>query len=464
MIDVVTVDTPQLGNRSYLVHDGARALVVDPPRDFERLERTAEDAGIEIAAVAETHLHNDFVSGAPALARRHGVEHFVAAAERVSFRRRGIADGDVFEVGGLEVEVLSTPGHTPGHVAYAARCSDASTPVLFTGGSLLYGTVGRTDLSGAEQAERLARAQYRSVRGLAERFPAETALFPTHGFGSFCASSSACSASSSTIAAEAFDNVALTVDDEDRFVRDLLAGLGPVPAYYDHMAGLNRAGHGLAPVARPQLVGPEGLSAAIARGAWVVDVRGRQDFAGAHLRGSVNIEYGANCATYVGWVVPWGAAIVLLANSEARLSEARRDLARIGIDRLAGATLGVQTMSGQDVRSYPRRRWEDLQASYADDGGLPEGVGVLDVRQRSEYDAGHLRGAVSVPVQDVVGAAERIPHGTVWVHCRSGYRASVAASLLCAAGRRVVLVDDDWERAAEIGLRVEPGSAMAAAH
>ena len=264
MIDVVTVDTPQLGNRSYLVHDGVRALVVDPPRDFERLERTAEDAGIEIAAVAETHLHNDFVSGAPALARRHGVEHFVAADEQVSFRRRGIAHGDVFEVGGLEVEVLSTPGHTPGHVAYAA-CSDASTPVLFTGGSLLYGTVGRTDLSGAEQTERLARAQYRSVRSLAERFPAETALFPTHGFGSFCASSSACSASSSTIAAEAFDNVALTVDDEDRFVRDLLAGLGPVPAYYDHMAGLNRAGHGLEPVARPQLVGGPRVTLVAAR-------------------------------------------------------------------------------------------------------------------------------------------------------------------------------------------------------
>jgi hydroxyacylglutathione hydrolase len=463
VLDVVTVDTPQLGNRSYLVHDGTHALVVDPPRDFQRLEHAAENAGVEVAAVAETHLHNDFVSGAPALARRHGVAHLVAAAERVSFRRRGVADGDVFEVGGLEVEVLATPGHTPGHVAYAARTRDAAAPVLFTGGSLLYGTVGRTDLSGAEQTERLTRAQYRSVRRLAERLPAETAVFPTHGFGSFCASSSACSASSGTIAAEAYDNAALTVDDEDRFVRDLLAGLGPVPAYYGHMAGLNRAGHGLEPVARPQLVGPDGLGAAVARGAWVVDLRGRKDFADAHLRGSVNVEYGTTCATYVGWVVPWGADIVLLANSEARLSEARRDLARIGIDRLAGATLGVQTASGQDVRSYPRRRWEDLLASYAGNGAPPEGIVLLDVRQRSEYDAGHLQGAVSVPVQDVVEAAEQIPPGTLWVHCRSGFRASVAASLLCAAGRRVVLVDDDWERVFDVGLAIEQGSEQGSA-
>jgi glyoxylase-like metal-dependent hydrolase (beta-lactamase superfamily II)/rhodanese-related sulfurtransferase len=463
---VVTVEIAELGNRAYLVHDGAHALVVDPPRDIVRAERAAEEAGVRIEAVAETHVHNDFVSGGPALARRHRAEHLVAGAEQVDFPRVGVSDGDALDVGSLRVEVMGTPGHTPHHLAFLATAPDApdaADPALFSGGSLLYGTVGRTDLSGRERTEGLTREQYRSARRLAARLPRRTALFPTHGFGSFCASTSACSASSSTLAAEAADNLALTVDDEDAFVEMLLGGLGPVPSYYAHMAALNRAGHGLTDVPGLSRLGPESVCAALARGASVVDLRNRREFAAAHLRDSLNFEYGSTCGTYVGWMLPWGEEIVLVSGSAEQLAAAHEDLARIGIDRLAGGVVGLPGSGTPEVRAYPCRRWEDLQARYAEDGRRPDIPVVLDVRQRAEYEAGHLARAISMPVQDVPQAGGRIPPGPVWVHCRSGFRAAVAASFLHAAGRRVVLIDDDWERAETLGLPVESGAPVGAA-
>ena len=457
VITVVTVEIAELGNRAYLVHDGAHALVVDPPRDILRLEQAADDAGVQIEAVAETHVHNDFVSGGPALARRHHAEHLVARAEQVDFPRAGVSDGDVLDVGSMRVEVVGTPGHTPNHLAYLATASDSAAPALFSGGSMLYGTVGRTDLSGRERTEMLSREQYRSARRLAARLPRQTTLFPTHGFGSFCASTAACSASGSTLAAEAADNPALTVDDEDAFVRMLQRGLGPVPTYYAHMAALNRAGRGLTEVTGLGLLEPKDVRAALAQGTWVVDLRDRRGFAAAHLCDSLSFEYGSSCATYIGWMVPWGAEILLVSSSEEQLAAAHRDLARIGIERLAGGVVGLPCSGTPEVRAYPCRRWEDLQARYAEESRRPDIPVVLDVRQRSEYEAGHLARAISVPVQDVPEAADRIPPGPVWVHCRTGFRAAVAASFLHAAGRRVVLVDDDWERAESLGLPVLRG-------
>ena len=233
-VEVVTIETRSLGDRSYVAHDGAYAVVVDPQRDTDRVQSVISDRGLRLTHVVETHIHNDYVTGGYALARDSGAEYVVSADDRVRYQRRAVREGDVLDVGpALRMRVLHTPGHTFTHLAYVLET--LGRPVgVFTGGSLLYGSTGRTDLLGAEHAEDLARSQYGSVRRLARDLAPATAIYPTHGFGSFCASTPGRGGDSSTLAAEATANPALT-QAEDEFVRALLAGLDAYPAYYAWM-------------------------------------------------------------------------------------------------------------------------------------------------------------------------------------------------------------------------------------
>jgi glyoxylase-like metal-dependent hydrolase (beta-lactamase superfamily II)/rhodanese-related sulfurtransferase len=445
-MELVTLEVPSLGNRCHLVHDGTSALVVDPPRDLAPVEDAAEAAGVEIAAVADTHLHNDYVSGALGLARRHGADYLLSADERVDFERVGVRGGDVVAVGDLEVRVIDTPGHTRHHQAFLAGVGTGSQ-VLFSGGSLLHGTVGRTDLVDPRITHDLARAQWASARALAA-LPDETLLRPTHGFGSFCAGSAACGAGTSTLGSERAGNPALLLEREE-FVTTLVAGLGPVPAYYPHMAPLNRAGAGRALPRAAHAVTADEVTDAILRGSWVVDLRDRSRYADGHLSGSVSVEYGDQFATYVGWLVPWQDDIVLLTDSPTPLEPALRDLARIGIDGVDTHVLGADEPLSA---SYRRADWRNYREA-------PGHRVVVDVRQRDEYEAGHLPGALHLPVQDVEERGATLPDGELWVHCRSGYRAGIAASLLHRMGRRVVHVDDAWDRVAELAIPTTPGLA-----
>jgi rhodanese-related sulfurtransferase len=196
--------------------------------------------------------------------------------------------------------------------------------------------------------------------------------------------------------------------------------------------------------------------AAQRQGAHVVDLRERTPYAARHLEGTTHVPYGTQCATYVGWLVPWGEPIVLLAEDEGTIQEALTDLARIGIERVEGTTVLCGGSVPECGPGYRRVRWEDLAGALREVRRLV----VLDVRQRAEYDAGHLAGAISIPLQELRDQLPRLPVGDLWVHCQSGYRAAAAASLVHAAGRDVVLVDDDLGRAAEAGLSMAglPGS------
>lgn len=444
---VITLEVPELGNRCHLVHDGVSALVVDPPRDLAAVERAAESECVEIAAVADTHVHNDYVSGALGLSRRHGADYLLSADEHVDFERVGVRGGNVVDVGGLRVRVIDTPGHTRHHQSFLAAEGDAPG-VLFSGGSLLHGTVGRTDLVDPGLTHDLARAQWASARTLGELDPA-TLLHPTHGFGSFCAGSSPCRVGGNvTIGEQRAVNPALLLE-RDQFVAQLVAGLGPVPSYYSHMAPLNRAGAGRALPRAARAVTAEDVTDAILRGDWVVDLRHRSSYAAGHLAGSISVEYGTQFATYVGWLVPWQDGIVLLTDSPTDLGPALRDLAAIGIDGVGTHVLGD---GDQLTGTYRRADWADFRATS-------EPRVVVDVRQRDEYDAGHLPGALHLPVQDVETRGVTLPTGELWVHCRSGYRAGIAASLLHRMGRSVVHVDDAWERVAELAIPTTPGLA-----
>jgi hydroxyacylglutathione hydrolase len=448
--EVVTIETPSLGDRSYLIHDGTHAVVVDPQRDIGRVLALAESRSVRIAFVLETHIHNDYVTGGLALARHTGAEYVVAAAEEVGFSRLAVADHDQLSAGSLTVTALHTPGHTPGHLSYVVGDAGQDPLAVFTGGSLLYGAVGRTDLIGPGLTEQLTRAQYRSVRRLAAELPASVAVYPTHGFGSFC-SATPTTGTASTIGHERLVNIALLLSDEDSFVTELLAGLGAYPRYYAHMGPANRRGP-LAPVARaPALVDPAELRRRIDAGEWIVDLRERRAFARAHVTGTISIELGNSFSTYLGWAIAWGAPLTLIGESPGHIAEAQVQLLRIGIDQIAGAATGpASTLAwGGKVASYPVTDFGGLAAAWGQPGQV-----VLDVRRPDEWRTGHLAGAVHIPFWELEARAGEVPAGEVWVHCASGFRASIGASILARAGRQVVHVDDNWEQAEQAGLPV----------
>jgi hydroxyacylglutathione hydrolase len=450
MLDIRIVETPGLGDRSYVVTDGEVAVVIDPQRDIDRILEVVGD--VAVTHVLETHIHNDYVTGGLGLAQRCGATYVVNADDPVDFDRHGIRDGDVIATGTLEVTAIHTPGHTPTHLSYSVSV-DGEPAAVFTGGSVLYGAMGRTDLVDPDITEELTRAQHRSAHRLAELLPDETEIYPTHGFGSFC-SATETTGTESTIGKEKQQNLALT-EDEDSFVTELMAGLTAYPRYYAQMAPLNQAGPGVADLGLPQLVDPAALQHRLEHGEWVVDLRSRKAYAADHVRGTVSIELADPFATYLGWTVPWDAPLTLVGDSSDDVLDARRQLARIGIDRMAAAVGSPADLTADGVTtSYRRATFEDLAAERAE---RADEIVVLDVRRPDEWEQHHIEGAVHIPFYDLGGRQDEVPEGEVWVHCKSGYRASIGASLMDGTGRRVVHIDDDWDNAEPAGNPVTSG-------
>ena len=442
-MEVEVVSTDELGDRSYVVHDGEVALVVDAQRDIDRIEAVLAERSLRCALVAETHIHNDYVSGGLELSRRTGATYLVAGADEVVFERGGVSDGDELAAGRLRITVVATPGHTDGHLAYLVGDGDGS-PVVFTGGSLLYGSVGRTDLVDPARTDELTRAQYHSARRLADLLADDVAVYPTHGFGSFCSSGSSAQDTESTIGVERGRNDALVTDDEDDFVATLLAGVTAVPSYYAHMGARNEDGAGPVDLSPPAPTDRVELARRIAEGEWVVDLRSKTAFAAEHLAGTIGIGLGQHFATYLGWLIPWGTPLTLVAESAEQITAAQRQLVRIGIDRPSGAAVGAprELATDHQLRSYPT-------ATFADLARHPDAV-ALDVRRDDERANGHIPGSTHVPLHTLEERMGDVPPGRLWVHCASGYRAAIAASLLDRAGRDVVLVDDDFEQATDL--------------
>ncbi|GAB2809120.1 MBL fold metallo-hydrolase [Streptomyces daliensis] len=452
MFFVDTLEFEGLGNRSYLAGGPRTAVVVDPPRDVDQVIATAARRGARIAYVAETHVHNDYVTGGLELARLTGARYLVPAGAIVAFARTPVADGDTYEVDEhLTLRAIATPGHTPHHTAYALE-EDGRATAVFTGGSLLIGTVGRPDLVDPRLTEHLARAQHASAHRLAAAFDDEVPVLPTHGFGSFCSSSPAgAGGTTTTIGQERAGNDAFTLD-VDTFVQQILAGLEDVPAYYAHMGPANAAGPAPVDLTPPEPADAAQIAERLAAGEWVVDLRSRVAFAEGHVAGSFNFEGTGKPATYLAWLIPWGKPVTLLADTPARVADAQRELARVGIDRPAAATTGdpaAWVRQGERLASFPRARFADLAGLAG-----PTGVVVLDVRRDSERGECFIEGSVHIPLHELRSRADEVPDGTVWVHCAGGMRAAIAASLLDATGREVVAVDDGFEAAAEAGLNV----------
>ncbi len=467
---VLVIETPGLGNRGYIAHDGRNAVVVDPQRDIDRVEQLLAAHGLTPTHVLETHVHNDYVTGGLELARRHGAAYLVPADAQVSFEHTPVRDGDQLTIGNLSVTVLATPGHTPHHVAYVVERADVPAGergtqhpgALFTGGSMLYGAVGRPDLVKPELTEGLAHDQWHSVQRLATTLDDETHLYPTHGFGSFCAASQN-DGVAGTVGDERATNPALRLD-EQAFVDETLAGLDVFPAYYAHMGPANAAGPDAVDLTLPVPADPDELRARIERGEWVIDLRSREVFAAGHLRGSLSFDLDGPFVAYVGWLIPWGTPVTLLGETTEQVAAAQRELVRIGIDRpVAQAVGGPMFWSDGDLETVERIDFFGLAARFE---ANPETY-ILDVRQHLEWSDAHVVGAHHLPFYQVPDRLDEIPTDRpVYVACGSGYRAAAVISLLRSGilGRRfdnVVHVDDDWTNAPRTSLPIESTPAPA---
>ncbi len=442
-----TLETSSLGDRSYLASDGDVAVVIDPQRDIDRIHDLVRRSGARVTHVAETHVHNDYVSGGLELSRRTGAHYLLPVGSEIEFEHRPVADREELEIGAMRLRVLHTPGHTYHHVSYAISDTSGLGRAVFTGGSMLFAATGRTDLVSPQATEELTHAQFHSVRRVARALPADTEVLPTHGFGSFC-SATPTSGSASTIGEQRTVNPALTMA-EQQYVDTLLAGLDAHPAYYHQMGPINRRGPAPIDLSLPRLVDPTELRRRLAAGEWVVDLRERRAFAAGHLAGSLAMELSTNFATYLGWLYRYGTPLTLVGESEEQLLEARRELARIGIDELAGASSkAVETLTGgQPLRSYPVMDFAGLA-----DAMRQHPVQVLDARRNDERARGYVRDSLHVPLHELAERPHEVPDGEVWVYCGSGYRASIAASLLDRPGRQVVLINDSYEAAIAAGL------------
>ena len=434
-MELRTIRTPGLGDNSFvLAHDGLGVLV-DPQRDVERFLAVASELDVELRWVLETHLHNDYVSGGRDAAARSGAELVLPAGAVAPFRHTPAFHGEDLVEGSLAIRPLHTPGHTPEHTSYLVLI-EGEPVAVFSGGSLLVGSAGRSDLLGADRAIELARAQHRSVHRLAS-LPAAVRLLPTHGEGSFCTASGA-GRTTSTIGAELASNPVLAHPDEEAFIAAQLTGLEPYPSYYARMGPINLAGPTPMPPTGVPTLDLESFDA-LADDVEVIDLRDRRAFAAGHIDGALGIELSDEFGVWVGWVVPFDAPIALVVDEGSDVTEAVTQLGRIGYDRVEGTIkMGQWTRAGRPVRSYRTTTVEQAGARLA-----RESLQVLDVRAPSEWAAGHLAGSLHRYLPDLATAPppELDPRRPTWTVCASGYRSTIAAGLLERHGHPPVVLD-----------------------
>jgi rhodanese-related sulfurtransferase len=442
-----------LGNSSYLVElpDGAAALV-DPDRTAQRYLRAAEERGLRITTVLETHLHADFVTGAKEVAHALGARIFLPEGAGSRYEHDALRAGERLRLGGVEVEAVGSPGHTTEHLSYALRRA-GGPPVLFSGGSLIVGGAARTDLIAPDQTEALTRAQYRTLRGSFTTLPDETLLYPTHGVGSFC-SAGAGGDRTSTLGRERARNPLLSLEDEEEFVRWFPTTFPAVPAYYARMRAFNRAG----PRLRREIAEPPALDAGAfdraQESSTLIDLRSVDDYATAHIPGSLHIPLRDAYPVWLGWLVPEDSPLLFVLDDKP-MERVIDESLLVGYEGFAGWLEGGVEAWARGGKPIRRTELVDVDEARR---LLRAGAVALDVREPAEYAAGRIDGAVHAPLGELLQHLERIPRDRpVVAYCGHGFRGSTAASLAERAGfQRVVNLRggfEAWERAGALAAR-----------
>lgn len=449
-----------LAQASYLVGCQAtgEALVIDANREIDQYLNLAEREGLQITAVTETHIHADFVSGSRELAARTGARLYLSDEGDENWKYQFaddagatlVHDGDVFWIGNVRLQVMHTPGHTPEHISFILTdTASADQPMgVFTGDFVFVGDVGRPDLletaAGYEGTMEVgARTLFSSLTRFKE-LPDFLQIWPGHGSGSACGKALG-AVPQSTLGYERLFNWGLTTNDEDTFVQMVLEGQPEPPLYFKEMKRINKEGPAfISELAQPVLLGVERLVKEIERDTPIVDLRPGVEFAGGHVPGTINIPYSNSFVTWAGWLLPYDRPFGIIVD-DLHVTEVVNDLRTIGLDSVAGhwhpdvVAAWVNAGDGHELQTANLASLGEVEHLRVDDveqfarGGE---ITLLDVRGASEFAAGHIPGAINIPVGYLPRDINDLPaNKPVIVYCQSGMRASIASSVLQNLGR-----------------------------
>jgi hydroxyacylglutathione hydrolase len=443
------VDTG-LGNSAYLIgsDDTKKGVLIDPLRDVDRYLHAASERGIQLTHVLDTHLHADFVSGNREIAHQTGAVIGASAEARVGFNHYPLTEGSIIDLGAFQIHVMTTPGHTPEHVSFLIVEPDHKTPsALFSGGALIVGGAARTDLLSPESTKPLARDLYHTIHDKLLKLPDELEVFPTHGAGSFCVAPTSPDRTT-TIGRERMTNSLALARSEEEFVQRALTGLPSYPIYYKYMREINQKGAKLLggiPVLKPLPAGE--VKAMMDEGVVVLDVRHGRRFGAGHIPNSYGIRVDAPLTTWAGWLIPFGSRIILVAESTDQTVAATRGLIRIGYDGLAGYLDGgidAWARAGYPVETVPSMDVKELRERLNE-------VTLVDVRQLSEWNAGHIPGAMHIEAGRIAWDDLPFPHNRpLAIQCASGNRSMSVSSVLRRRGyHNVIQVEggiNQWQK------------------
>lgn len=434
------VDTG-LGNSAYLIgsHETKKGILIDPLRDVDRYLHAASELGLTLTHVLDTHLHADFISGNREIANQTNALIGASATAQVVFEHQPLDENSVIDLGAFQIRVMTTPGHTHEHISFLLTEADSKTPAaLFSGGALIVGGAARTDLLGHEHTLGLAHDLYHTIHDKLLKLPDEVEVFPTHGAGSFCVAP-ASKDRTTTIGRERKTNQLAQPMNQEEFIKRALTGLPSYPTYYKYMRPLNQNRVkilGGVPVLKP--ITPTEVKSLMDEGVLVLDVRHQKAFAAGHIPGSYGIRVDAPLVVWTGWVIPFGSRIILLTESAGDREEAMRQLIRIGYDDVVGYVEGgieawakeypVETVSAIGPKELRERLSE---------------VTLLDVRMLSEWNEGHIAGAIHFEGGRVAWDELTFPKDKpIAIQCASGNRSIIAISVLKRRGiHNVIQVD-----------------------
>jgi hydroxyacylglutathione hydrolase len=441
-----------LAHASYMLASEGEAVVVDPQRDVEIYLQAAEKNHVSIRHIFETHLHADFVSGHQELAARTGASIYIGAQAGATFPHVAIEDGFQLQVGKMRITALETPGHTQESMCFVITDEEKSPApwAILTGDTLFLGDVGRPDLSKRYSPVQLAGMLYDSLHNKVLKLADEVLVYPAHGAGSLCGKNMRAERVS-TIGTERLTNYALQIKNREEFVKQLTSNLPARPAYFSQDAEINRTGAtALADLPALSPIEPAELKTLLAEGALGLDVRPGDQFAAAHVPGSVNIALSGQFASWAGALLGLAACPVLIAETEEAVAEARMRLARVGLEDSRGFLKGgveAWKQAGLPLATLPQITVEALSSRFQESD-----LQVLDVRREPEWESGHIEGATWWPLDNFKVAPPEIDRNLpIAVHCKGGYRSTIACSLLQRAGfQNVVNVVggfDAWQQA-----------------
>lgn len=441
-----------ISHYSYFIGDpiSGVAVIIDPKRDIDDYLALAEKHRLKITHALDTHIHADFVTGTRELAHRVGAESCasIEGGAEYGFPIRPLRNGDVVKAGNLRLKVIHTPGHTPEHVSYLASTESAPDNywALFTGDFLFAGSVGRPDLMGVENTDKLAHLLFESLQSAYKDLPDELPIYPAHGPGSPCGAGILNRDGTPTLGIERESNPALQFKDANAFIKDLLQNQPPIPYYWPGMKQVNAMGPAiLGDLPEPQPYGPKEFKNLLEdKDIQLLDTRNMLGFGGGHIDGALNIGYSASVSMWGGWLLDPKRPIAIVTPAQGKPREVVRWLVRVGLEKFAGTLQGGMddwTKQAGEFATIPQMSVQELNKRLND-----KDLQILDVRQPTEWDQGHLPNARYMFLPEIPKRMKELDRNKpVVTYCGTGYRASIAASLLKGGGFNVSSVPGSFE-------------------